>query len=195
MSKRFNVPEQEMALRILSAAEVLMARVGVSNLSTHKIAKEAGVSVGTIYLHFKDKDDLLNQLVPYLFGRFHKHSLQFYDPTLPLFEQYQQFWRGKYAFLKENPTIVLNMYQYEALPNFRTLLQQCMVSEDLPWNLFVKQGQEEGVLAKLPSNVLFSLSMNVGWDLAYHQLINPNVSYDEPMLEEIILRTWKAITL
>ncbi|MDG6815552.1 TetR/AcrR family transcriptional regulator [Glaesserella parasuis] len=32
-----------------------MAKEGVQNLSTHKIAKEAGVSVGTIYLYFKDK--------------------------------------------------------------------------------------------------------------------------------------------
>ena len=57
-----NVPQNEVVLRILKAADVLMAREGVQNLSTHKIAKEAGVSVGTIYLYFKDKETLLKQL-------------------------------------------------------------------------------------------------------------------------------------
>ena len=61
-------PHNDVALRILKAAEVLMAKDGVQHLSTHKIAKQAGVSVGTIYLYFKDKEDMLHQLVLYLWG-------------------------------------------------------------------------------------------------------------------------------
>ncbi|MDE4010405.1 TetR/AcrR family transcriptional regulator [Glaesserella parasuis] len=61
-----------------------MAKEGVQNLSTHKIAKEAGVSVGTIYLYFKDKETLLNQLVLYLFNTFHSAVDREYDPCLCL---------------------------------------------------------------------------------------------------------------
>lgn len=85
-----NVPQNEVALRILKAADMLMAREGVQNLSTHKIAKEAGVSVGTIYLYFKDKDHLLNQLVLYLFDTFQTAIDQEYHADLPPFEQYQK---------------------------------------------------------------------------------------------------------
>lgn len=38
-----------------------MARDGLNNLSMHKIAKEAKISAGTIYLYFKNKDELLEQ--------------------------------------------------------------------------------------------------------------------------------------
>lgn len=42
------LPQNEVAMCILNATDRLMAKEGVQNLSTHKIAKEAGVSVGTI---------------------------------------------------------------------------------------------------------------------------------------------------
>ncbi|MDG6464881.1 TetR/AcrR family transcriptional regulator [Glaesserella parasuis] len=83
------LPQNEVAMCILNATDRLMAKEGVQNLSTHKIAKEAGVSVGTIYLYFKDKETLLNQLVLYLFNTFHSAVDREYDPDLPLFEQYK----------------------------------------------------------------------------------------------------------
>ncbi|MDG6298952.1 TetR/AcrR family transcriptional regulator [Glaesserella parasuis] len=101
---------------ILNATDRLMAKEGVQNLSTHKIAKEAGVSVGTIYLYFKDKETLLNQLVLYLFNAFHSAVDREYDPDLPLFEQYKKLWNATWQFMLDNPNIVKNMHQYESLP-------------------------------------------------------------------------------
>jgi len=45
--------------RILSAAERVFARHGFFAARVTEIAKEAGVADGTIYLYFKNKDDLL----------------------------------------------------------------------------------------------------------------------------------------
>ena len=51
--------ETDMIERIFTAKNDLMATVGLPNLSIHKIAKEAKISPGTIYLYFKNKDELL----------------------------------------------------------------------------------------------------------------------------------------
>nr|WP_075631002.1 TetR/AcrR family transcriptional regulator [Glaesserella parasuis] len=110
------LPQNEVAMCILNATDRLMAKEGVQNLSTHKIAKEAGVSVGTIYLYFKDKETLLNQLVLYLFNTFHSAVDREYDPDLPLFEQYKKLWNATWQFMLDNPNIVKNMHQYESLP-------------------------------------------------------------------------------
>ena len=40
----------------------LSQNVGLSNMTTAKIAKNAGVSPATIYLHYQDKTDLLSRL-------------------------------------------------------------------------------------------------------------------------------------
>ena len=48
--------------RILDAAEVIFARHGFFAAKVSDVAKEAGVADGTIYLYFKNKDDLLISL-------------------------------------------------------------------------------------------------------------------------------------
>jgi AcrR family transcriptional regulator len=45
--------------RILGAARERFRHYGVRKTAMHEIAKDAGVAVGTLYLYFKDKDDLL----------------------------------------------------------------------------------------------------------------------------------------
>ena len=48
--------------RILDAAETIFARHGFFAAKVSDVAKEAGVADGTIYLYFKNKDDLLISL-------------------------------------------------------------------------------------------------------------------------------------
>ena len=189
-----NVPQNEVALRILKAADVLMAREGVQNLSTHKIAKEAGVSVGTIYLYFKDKETLLKQLIFFLFNAFHNAINSKYDPTLPLFEQYRQMWNNTWQFMLGNPDIVKNIHQHESLPQFQNMMSQCHNSDEVVWNRFIKLGQEQGIIANLPPFVLLAISMHAAWELMRQQIILETI-YPTSVLEEVILRTWKAITI
>src|SRR5262249_11085492 len=46
------------ALRILDAASRVFVRRGVENATMEMIAREAGVAVGTIYLHFASRDEV-----------------------------------------------------------------------------------------------------------------------------------------
>src|SRR6266511_4254163 len=54
--------------KILDALVRTMGR-GVAGLSIPAVAREAGVSVPTVYRHFKSKAALVAALSPYLFGR------------------------------------------------------------------------------------------------------------------------------
>jgi TetR/AcrR family fatty acid metabolism transcriptional regulator len=47
---------------ILDAAQVVIARQGYHNAQISRIAAEAGVAAGTVYLYFKNKPDLLVSL-------------------------------------------------------------------------------------------------------------------------------------
>ncbi len=49
--------------QILQAAERVFAREGLTNTRMEQIAAEAGLSVGILYWYFKDKDDLIYQLL------------------------------------------------------------------------------------------------------------------------------------
>lgn len=47
---------------IKNAVYALTEREGLVNLSMSKVAKLAGVSAGTIYIHYRDKEDLLSSM-------------------------------------------------------------------------------------------------------------------------------------
>lgn len=188
------LPHQDVAIRILKATDTLMAKYGVQYLSTHKIAKEAGVSVGTIYLYFKDKDELLNQLVIYLFSHFEQAFHHLPNTELPWFEQYRQLWHATWLYLQENPQVVQNMHQYEALPTFRSTVLACQNSDQMAWSKFFREGQKAGVLVDLPIYVLGAMSLHTIWELMYSQSLR-NETLSDVMLGEIIARTWKAITV
>ena len=51
--------------QILEAAVKVFARQGFHQSTVAEIAKEAGVADGTIYLYFKNKDDILVQFFSY----------------------------------------------------------------------------------------------------------------------------------
>src|SRR5436190_22942973 len=54
--------KQVTAEALVSAAEAEIAETGIVGVTIHAIAKRAGVSVGTLYNHFADREALLNAL-------------------------------------------------------------------------------------------------------------------------------------
>jgi|SRR5208282_230671 len=62
-TRRSRSPQQKRSIekreRILESAYSLICSRGYNNTSTPEVAKEVGVSVGTVYAYFEDKHDLL----------------------------------------------------------------------------------------------------------------------------------------
>lgn len=94
---------------ILEAAESVLAEQGVAAASMASIAQRAGVSVGTLYNYFKDKDQLLatilsvrrQEFAAHLDGVAKKHATAsfaehleaFVNAVFLLFDEYQKFLR------------------------------------------------------------------------------------------------------
>ena len=112
--------------QIFDATDRLMAKEGLHYLSMHKLAKEAGIAAGTIYLYFKSKDELLAQFARRVFNKFAVAIEEGFDESQSFFEQYRKMWWNIWHFLQENPTILSNMNQYRSLPGF---LETCKEME------------------------------------------------------------------
>ena len=63
MPKRDESHMAAMRQQILTAARTIFEKKGVSASSMSDVAAQAGLSVGTIYVHFKSKDEVLKQLI------------------------------------------------------------------------------------------------------------------------------------
>jgi TetR/AcrR family transcriptional regulator, fatty acid metabolism regulator protein len=65
-------PGSEKYQKILDAAVDVIAERGYFNSPVSAIAKRAGVADGTIYLYFKNKDDVLRTAIDNTFARFYR---------------------------------------------------------------------------------------------------------------------------
>ena len=54
---------EERKNEILDVAEVLFASKGYDNTSTNDILKEVNIARGTLYYHFKSKEDILDAII------------------------------------------------------------------------------------------------------------------------------------
>ncbi|SMO91209.1 TetR/AcrR family transcriptional regulator [Fodinibius sediminis] len=67
--------DQGLKLQIVEAAREVLLSEGYRNLSLRKIARRAGVSATSIYLHFEGKDDLVHALIEEAIARLN-HRLE-----------------------------------------------------------------------------------------------------------------------
>ena len=175
--------------QIFDATDRLMAKEGSHHLSMHKLAKEAGIAAGTIYLYFKSKDELLAQFARRVFNKFVVAIEEGFDENQPFFEQYRKMWWNIWHFLQENPTVLSNMNQYKSLPEF---LETCKEMECSCWDQFCLNGQAANVLADLEPRILFLLSLDTAIVLASDNKFL-GIAITDAVLESVIERSWRAI--
>ena len=66
---RQNVEKENLRQEIMDAARELFVAEGYQSVSMRKIADKISYSPTTIYLYFKDKNDLMHQICEHTFAR------------------------------------------------------------------------------------------------------------------------------
>ena len=136
--------------QILEAAIKVFARQGFHQSTVAQIAKEAGVADGTIYLYFKNKDDILVQFFDYktkqVFDSFRTEVARA-DSSL---EKLQYLIRRHLEEFQQNPEMAV-VYHVETHQNSRLAEAQIREMSQMYRDLIseiVEQGQQEGTIRK-----------------------------------------------
>jgi len=95
------VVEQYRRETIQRAAQRVIARHGLAGASMSAIAGEAGVAKGTLYLYFKDRDDLLDHAAGRIFDDLLERLGGVLAGKRPLRESLRELVRTKLAFFDE----------------------------------------------------------------------------------------------
>lgn len=81
----------------------MLVRVGFQGFSMQKLAKEAGVSPATIYIYFRDKDDLIMALCEEAKERMVKITLENFDASMPFAEGLKIQWQNRLKYCLKYP--------------------------------------------------------------------------------------------
>ena len=111
-----------MSLReeILDVSKEILIRDGFSKMSMRRIAKEANVSATSIYLHFKNKDDLLLTLIEESIGNLKSALIEVLDSSGDLITQLELIAHKYVDYALKNPQEyeIIYMVRPEEMPKY-----------------------------------------------------------------------------
>lgn len=97
---------------ILRAAAKVFARSGYFNAKVSDVAKTAGVADGTVYLYFKNKDDLLTSIFSWAMGQFLERAGSELTEEADPREKLRRFAQLHYTLLEQERDIAI-VFQIE----------------------------------------------------------------------------------
>src|SRR5688572_8167347 len=144
---------------------------GFDGLSMQKLAKAAGVSPATIYIYFKDRDDLILQLWLAEVEKMVDATLEGFDSSMSFEEGLRIQWLNRAKFCMDNPMSMHFLEQIKFSPYHET----CMKKMD---NTFLK-AMGEFVHNAINRKELVKLPIEVYWSVAFaplYQLVKMHMS-------------------
>jgi len=167
---------------ILEACERIMNREGFYGVTTDKVAKEAGVSIGSLYQFFGNKESVVSALIHELIRR---DSVMFQDRIAQINQVAAdqrmayliQLGLDIYSTQKELRQKIQGIYQYLVDQNeYKRILS--IYTEAFAMHIQSKPGRDARMMAKLTVSAFIGLMSQVVTD-------NPNFMQDPKLVEEI----------
>jgi AcrR family transcriptional regulator len=147
---------KESAIR--AKALEMAVRDGFDGLSMQKLAKAAGVSPATIYIYFKDRDDLILQLWLQEMEKMVVSTLEGFDPSMHFEEGLKIQWLNRARYCMENPTSMHFMEQIKFSPYHELCMKNMDTSFLTAMRGFVYNAINRKELVKLPIEVYWSVA-------------------------------------
>lgn len=181
------VKDEQKAALIREKAIEMIVREGFDGLSMHKLAKAVDISVSTIYIYFKNREDLLNQLYIDVMSVFVRETLLNFDPDMDFEAGLWLQWSNRYRYIRQYPL----HYQFTEQFRHSPLIRHPAVGKDdfrqamIQFNANAVRRQQ---IVDLPAEVYWSLAYGPFYTLVNFHLHNSTMSGKPFKLNEALLK-------
>ena len=149
---------------VFDEALSMVVREGFDGLSMQKLAKAAGVSPATIYIYFKDRDDLLLQLHKRERDKFFSFVMEGFDPEMDFATGLTVQWKNRAKYAIDHPDRAHFLEHF----TFTPLHERCRHEK----NPVFKQGMKRFLEKAIANQELVNMSIEVYWSVAFAPLYN-----------------------
>ena len=142
----------------------MLVNEGFDGFSIQKLAKEAGVSPATIYIYFKDKEDLLLQLHKRELDKYFEYVMKDFDPEMDFATGLAHQWkrRAEYVILHSDEAHFMEHF------TFTPLLPKSNKMRDPRFTDMMKRF----VIKAIQNKELVTMPFEVYWSVAFAPLYN-----------------------
>ncbi|MBE7641752.1 TetR family transcriptional regulator [Salegentibacter sp. BLCTC] len=124
-----------------------------------KIAKMAEVSPGTIYLYFKNKQDLVNQVYIEVKAAFSEFAFRDYKEDLTVKEGFKNIWKNIAEFKLKEIEEAMFLSQCDNTPIIDEPSRQEGLKHLQPLLDLLERGQKEGIIKPVSPYMLYAFSI------------------------------------
>ena len=143
---------------ICEASIELINANGLADTSMSQIAKRAKVSPATIYIYFKNKEDLLRQLYLRVQRDASKSIFTGYEGFLPLDESFKILLRKAYQYFLRRPDHFIFLEQYANSPLIEKIDSVEAENYFTPLYDLFDRGKKNKMIKDLPNEMLLSFT-------------------------------------
>ena len=157
------VKDENKELRLRRCALKMIAKEGLEQFSIQKLAKKASVSPGTIYIYFKDKDDLILKLCEEQMNKMTETSLEGFSPDMPFNEGMKIQWinRARYGLKYQDEVLFMEQIKHSSYH-----------SKTVKASEIFRKSMHDFVSNAIKNKELVKVPVEVFWSVAYGPLYN-----------------------
>ncbi|KFF12726.1 TetR family transcriptional regulator [Chryseobacterium soli] len=155
----------------------IIVKEGLNGFTINKLAKACNISVGTPYVYYKDKDDLIVKLVIEEGNKMETEINKGFDPDSSLEEGLRVQWKNRYNYALKNPLLLpffeqINNSHYSH--QFAEMFNEKpgMFMSEFKNNLlrFISNTVQRGEIAEVPFEIYWSIAFSPLYTLLrFHQ--------------------------
>jgi AcrR family transcriptional regulator len=178
--------------KIIMAAIQLINEVGLAEISMSKIAKEASVSAGTIYIYFDNKYDMIKKLFLTVKRAMQQKMLYGINGSMPTEVEFKKLLKNYIDFTIENKDYFLFFEQYINSPLVENLCGEEAEDITKPLEEFFEIGKEHSIFRQIDIDIIFTFAFSPLMQIA-KKYYNGEFEFSKQNVEEIMQMSWDAI--
>jgi len=188
------VKDENKQQAIISATIALVNEIGFASSSVSKIAKQAGVSPATIYIYYKNKEDLLVSTYVTIKTCLGDALMADFDASLPVEDALMNTGVNLFNYISANSELFYFKEQFANSP-YNDLVDKAKVEAAfLPLFDVLQQSVKDKIIKDVPFELIFSHLYYPIFGLANPRL-NPDFKATPDNVRAVMSMAWDAIKL
>lgn len=165
----------------------IVVKEGLEGFSMHKLAAAVGISVNTIYLNFKNKEDLIINVYHDVVKKMEQVLLEGFNPEMNFENGLKLQWKNRLRYFKKYPLHIEFTEKIRHSPIYEKVMQLQGKKFTTTMELFYKRAIENKELIKFPLEIYWSLAYAPLFQLLKFHSQNKSVTGKKFVLTEKII--------
>jgi AcrR family transcriptional regulator len=179
---------------LFKATVKLVNEIGFVSSSVSKIAREAGISPATIYIDYKNKEDLLVSTYMDIKRDLIKAILADFNDTRPIRDIFKKIWFNMFDYIHQNKADFQFTEQFANSPYTSLIDPREMDQMFMPIVQVIQRGIEQKIIKNVDFTILSAFIYYPIYTLS-NSRIHSNFEMSKENIEAAFTLAWDAIKL